>query len=235
MLRIVLTDKHCENEQVVIQHRQKSSKCTGDDLPEIIELVVGMHMMVTRNLDTDLDITNGARGTIVNIVVDADESLSTDNNNLMHLCCPPMFVLVKMDKTRVTPLEGLQESIIPIEPISKSFRISVQEEKTITHTVTPQQLPITAAYACMDYRAQGQTIPAVLIDIESPPTGGLSLFNLYVTLSCSRGRKTICLLQGFNEKYFKVAQVHELTAEDERIENLCRQMSTWWQHMRVYP
>ncbi|KIK80722.1 hypothetical protein PAXRUDRAFT_157908 [Paxillus rubicundulus Ve08.2h10] len=108
-------------EQVVVQHRQKSSKCTGDDLPEIIELAVGMRMMVTRNLDTDLDITNGARGTIVNIVVDADELLSTDDNNVIHLCCPLTFVLVKMDKTRATPLEGLQESIIPIEPISKSF------------------------------------------------------------------------------------------------------------------
>ncbi|KIK80721.1 hypothetical protein PAXRUDRAFT_157906, partial [Paxillus rubicundulus Ve08.2h10] len=91
------------------------------------------------------------------------------------------------------------------------------------------------AYACTDYRAQGQTISAIVVDIESPPTGGLSLFNLYVALSRSRGRETIRLLRGFNEKYFKVAQVHELTTEDERIENLCRQMSTWWQHMRVSP
>ncbi|KIK76159.1 hypothetical protein PAXRUDRAFT_835436 [Paxillus rubicundulus Ve08.2h10] len=78
------------------------------------------------------------------------------------------------------------------------------------HSVIRRQLPITAAYACTDYRAQGQTILAVVVDIGSPPTRGLSLFNLYVALSRSQGRETISLLREFNEKYFKVAEVHEL-------------------------
>ncbi|KIK92159.1 hypothetical protein PAXRUDRAFT_147926, partial [Paxillus rubicundulus Ve08.2h10] len=97
------------------------------------------------------------------------------------------------------------------------------------------RLPITAAYVCTDYRAQGQTIPAVVVDIGSPPTGGLGLFNLYVALSRSRGRETIRLLREFDEKYFKVAQVHELTAEDKRLENSGRQTSTWWQNTRMDP
>ena len=44
---------------------------------------------------------------------------------------------------------------------------------------------MTAAYAFTDYRSQGQTIPYVIVDIGSPPTGTLSLFNLYVALSRS--------------------------------------------------
>jgi hypothetical protein len=215
-------------EQLAVQHRQGSTRRAGDDLPESIELAVGMRVMVTRNLDTDLDITNGARGTIVDVVVEADEPLTTDGNNVIHLRRPPAFLLVKLDKTRATRLEGLEHSVIPIEPLSKSFRISVQEEKTYTRTVMRKQLPITAAYACTDYRAQGQTIPAVVIDIASPPSGGLSLFNLYVALSRSRGRETIRLLRGFDERFFKVAQVAELTAEDERLEFLCRQTTMWW-------
>ncbi|KAJ7802932.1 hypothetical protein B0H13DRAFT_1671990 [Mycena leptocephala] len=39
------------------------------------------------------------------------------------------------------------------------------------------------------YRFQGQTIPYVLVDIAKPPTGTLSLFNLYVALSEARGEK----------------------------------------------
>ncbi|KIK93192.1 hypothetical protein PAXRUDRAFT_145609, partial [Paxillus rubicundulus Ve08.2h10] len=77
--------------------------------------------------------------------------------------------------------------VIPIKPISKSFRITVQEGKTVTCAMTQKQLPITAAYTCMGYRAQGQTLPAVIIDIRTPPTGGRSLFNLYVALSRSTG------------------------------------------------
>lgn len=40
-------------------------------------------------------------------------------------------------------------------------------------------------YAFMDYRSQGQTLPHVIINIASPPTGTLTLFNLYVALSRS--------------------------------------------------
>jgi len=66
--------------------------------------------------------------------------------------------------------------------------------KAITRTVTWQQLPITATYAFTDYCAQGQTIPYVIVDIGSPPSGTLSLFNLHVALSRSSGHSTIRLL-----------------------------------------
>ena len=40
-------------------------------------------------------------------------------------------------------------------------------------TVRRRQSPVTAAYAFTDYRSQGQTLPYVIIDIASPPTGTL--------------------------------------------------------------
>jgi hypothetical protein len=43
------------------------------------------------------------------------------------------------------------------------------------------QFPITGADCFMDYEAQGQTIPYVIIDLAPPPTSGLPLFNLYVS------------------------------------------------------
>ncbi|KIK94799.1 hypothetical protein PAXRUDRAFT_142105, partial [Paxillus rubicundulus Ve08.2h10] len=54
-----------------------------------------------------------------------------------------------------------------------------------TCTVICRQLLITAVYASMDHCAQSQTIPAIIVNIGLPPTGGLSLFNLYVILSHS--------------------------------------------------
>ncbi|KAH7870856.1 hypothetical protein F5879DRAFT_812861 [Lentinula edodes] len=67
---------------------------------------------------------------------------------------------------------------------------------------------MTAAYAFTDYRAQGQTIPSVLVDIGKPPTGTLSLFNLYVALS------------------------RKLLAEDDRLERLNEQTARWWKKMK---
>ncbi|KAI6025363.1 hypothetical protein BKA83DRAFT_4052165 [Pisolithus microcarpus] len=67
---------------------------------------------------------------------------------------------------------------------------------------------MTAAYAFMDYRAQGQTIPFVIVDIATPPSGGLSLFNLYIALSQSRG---------------------QLLAENDGLDQLDNGTFHWWQ------
>ncbi|KAJ7791199.1 hypothetical protein B0H14DRAFT_2367909 [Mycena olivaceomarginata] len=64
---------------------------------------------------------------------------------------------------------------------------------------------LLGAYAFTDYRSQRQTIPYVLVDIVLPPTGKLSLFNLYVALSRSSGQETICLLRDFDDQLFMQA------------------------------
>ncbi|KAJ8594168.1 hypothetical protein M405DRAFT_918806, partial [Rhizopogon salebrosus TDB-379] len=85
-----------------------------------------------------------------------------------------------------------------------------------------------------DYRAQGQTIGHVLVDIATPPTGGLNLFNLYVALSRSSGRETIRLMRDFDQKHFQAAHTPELTREDDRLRIILdEQTSEWWQALNV--
>ncbi|KIJ12179.1 hypothetical protein PAXINDRAFT_59101, partial [Paxillus involutus ATCC 200175] len=52
-----------------------------------------------------------------------------------------------------------------------------------------------------------QTIPHMLVDIASPPSGVLNLFNLYVALSRSSG---------------------QLLAEDDRLRGLDVKTKKWW-------
>ena len=94
------------------------------------------------------------------------------------------------------------------------------EGKAITRTVKRRQFLMMPAYAFTDYCSQGQTIPAVLVDIATPPTGGLNLFNLYIALSRSSGRSTIQLLRDFDDKLFQATHQPELLAEDDRLEEL---------------
>jgi hypothetical protein len=54
----------------------------------------------------------------------------------------------------------------------------------------------------------------------TPPTGGLSLFNLYVALSRSSGRETICLLRDFDDELFMKSHDPMLLAEDDRLKAL---------------
>ena len=82
---------------------------------------------------------------------------------------------------------------------------------------------MTPAYAFTDYRAQGQTIPYVIVDIATPPTGGLNLFNLYVALSCSSGRSSIGLLRDFDS--YEVRFVHLLFTPNLHIFTLNHKIS----------
>lgn len=88
----------------------------------------GMKVMVTENVETDLNITNGARGTIVGIVCHPDEQTH-----------------------RTSKLPHLEESVIPIQPASRTLRIKLKENgKDVICSVRCRQFPMTAAYAFMD-------------------------------------------------------------------------------------
>lgn len=161
-------------------------------MPATVELAIGMKVMVTTNVETDLDVTNGAHGTIVDIILHPDETYSEEEKEVV-LKNIPLYLLVKLDRTRATLLKGLDEAVIPVEVAAKSMQIRVVDNdgNQPRRTVKRRQFPVTAAYAFTDYRSQGQTIPYVIVDIATPPTGGLSLFNLYVALSRSSGKSSI--------------------------------------------
>ena len=202
------------------------------DLPARIELAIGMKVLVTDNLETDLDITNGARGEIVDIILHPDEP-ATGEGSIVNLKYLPSYLLVKLSRTRASQLAGLDEAVIPVEPTTITTKISlpVHNGKVVTRTVRRRQYPITAAYAFTDYRSQGQTLPHVIIDIASPPTGTLTLFNLYVALSRSSGRDSIRLLRDFDENLFKRSHDTALMDEDDRLEELNRVTLLWWERI----
>ena len=110
------------------------------------------------NIETDLDITNGARGEIVDIVMHPKELRINKDASVVRLKYLSSYIHVKMSRTRATKLEGLDECIIPIESTSTTYRIQVPiGGKLMRRTITRKQYSITAAYAFTDYWSQGQT------------------------------------------------------------------------------
>ncbi|KAF9000149.1 hypothetical protein BDQ17DRAFT_1193545, partial [Cyathus striatus] len=77
-----------------------------NSLPVSVQLAIGMKVMVIQNVETNLDITNGARGEAVNIILDTDKRMVTE---LQH---PPVYILVKLSQTWASKLQGLEESVI---------------------------------------------------------------------------------------------------------------------------
>lgn len=90
-------------------------------------------------------------------------------------------------------LEGLEDGEIPIEPAQQTYNnIEVEsgdrKRRRLKRAVLWRQLPV------------GQIIAFVMVDITKPPTGKLSLFDLYVALSRSSGQKSIQILRDFHEE-----------------------------------
>ena len=97
-------------------------------MPHEIELAVGMKVMVTNNLETDLrvDVTNGAtRGEIFDIILRPDEPPLDGQQSRIELEFLSLCILVKLGKTRARKLEGLDEGVIPIEPTSTKRHFSM--------------------------------------------------------------------------------------------------------------
>ena len=216
------------------EHRSRENASTARTLPSQLMLAKGMKVMVTLNIHTDLDIANGTRGEIVDIVLNPNEPEFKQDAKEIKLQKQPLYVLVKIENTRLSALPGLEKGVIPIAPVGKSMKIGATAKKKKSKnaipefTVTRRQLPMTAAYAFTDYRAQGQTIPRVVVDIAHTPSGQMSLFNAYVALSRSRGRETIRLLRKYDPELFKKELPHDLIREDERLQNLNERTNEWW-------
>ena len=122
-------------------------------------------------------------------------------------------------------LPGLEPSVIPILPATKRFTV---EKKTYSRL----QFPMTESYAFTDYRAQGQTIKNVIVDIARPTGGTLTLANVYVALSRSSGRDTIRLLRPFDVDVLLQPLDENLQVEDTRLSQLNRQTKLWWHSVR---
>jgi ATP-dependent exoDNAse (exonuclease V) alpha subunit len=186
-------------------------------LEEEVLLAKGMKVMLVTNIQTDFDMANGARGTVVDIILDPREPEEEQRAHERKLHFPPACVLVKLDRMRVSHFGDLPENTVPIFPAESKLRIQVSQK---TVTITRRQIPLTPAYAFTDFRAQGQTLKNVIIDLGRPPTGKLTPFNAYVALSRSSGRDTIRLLRDFDEDLFTTVPSEALEAEDVRLEEL---------------
>ncbi|KIM66471.1 hypothetical protein SCLCIDRAFT_110575 [Scleroderma citrinum Foug A] len=132
-----------------------------------------------------------------------------------------------MIRTKAHALEDLENSVLPITPLTKTFSVITASSNKIT--VTRQQLPVTPAYAFTDYHSQAQTINHCIVDLATPPTGKLTPFNAYVALSRSRGRHSIRLLRDFDERLFTHHPSEHLCMEDEQINKLGHRMKRKWE------
>lgn len=137
-------------------------------------------ILCTRNLSTDLGITNGSQGFGQKIFT------SMCPVGLNHSTC----MLVKFPHSKVE-IPGLPRTYFPITPVTWPFTTLLNKEDGSKEKirVSRSQLPIQPAYAITGHSAQGKTLPKVLVDLSN---GG---FAAYVAASRAKSREGLCLIQ----------------------------------------
>ena len=73
----------------------------------------------------------------------------------------------------------------------------------------------------------GRNLACQLHGGAPPPTGGLTLFSLYVALSRSSGRSSIRLLREFDDELFRKGHRAELLEENDGLEELNTKTLAW--------
>jgi hypothetical protein len=152
-------------------------------LPNKVELAVSMPAMVLMNIDTDCDLVNRSCSIVVEILLDPREARAVSEPAKVRLSFPPAAILFKLFFGQNKKLPGLPPGTIPIFPSKQSFSL-----KGIGTKIEHKQYALMPAYAFTDYKAQGQTMESVIVDLAKLPTGSLTGFNAYVACLVAEGR-----------------------------------------------
>ena len=84
-----------------------------------------MKVLVTDNIETDLDITNSAQGEIVDIILHPNEPPICDSELVVQLQHLPAYILVKLSHTCTSRLAGLNDVVFPVKVATTSMKISI--------------------------------------------------------------------------------------------------------------
>jgi ATP-dependent exoDNAse (exonuclease V) alpha subunit len=165
-----------------------------------LKLFVGMRCMVTANIDTANGLSNGSVGYIFFIP-------ETPVNE------KPAYVLLKLRDRDDGLYRGLPPGVVPLFLRSGTFKIRLKNRQKSSVTIRRVQFPLVPAYAVTDYKSQGETLQAGLLDIRKPPTGNwASFFALYVLLSRVATLDGLFLIYDFDESVFKTRAPSELVS-----------------------
>ena len=110
---------------------QKLPATSTRGLPREFQFYIGMSVMVTRNLFTELGITNGTTGVIKSVHFKDEVELIDDAHiGLIDLDQQPLYIVVELKDINMEALEGLPANHVPIYPQTESIQVRIPKKNT---------------------------------------------------------------------------------------------------------
>ena len=134
--------------------------CETGNLKKILTVKVNAKVMIATNIDVNDGLTNGAMGTVTNVVID-------ERTGKM------ISILVAFDSKHVgqeaictSVYKSKNQIALPIYKTQATFPI----HKKTSCQATRSQFPLTLAWAVTIHKCQGLTLPEIVID-KTPAKG----------------------------------------------------------------
>lgn len=140
---------------------------------------------------------------------------------------PPACVLFKPDKARASGFKDLEPSVIPVFPLERSITLK-------GYSVRRKQVPMCPAFCLTDYKVQGSTLVAAILDLKDDPTmrgqdRHRKYCSTYVQLSRLRSSKGLHLLQEIDMEDLRFGPDPRLLTEMQRLQELEKTTIATWQ------
>jgi len=222
------------------ERMEKYIRRLGDEdterLPMRLYLQQGMPVMITHNQDCICGIANGQLGTISKIQFQPETKWTTMADESMGgilVKVPdriPEVIFVKVNRADTVPNSpqlqamreqyGLEPGTVPIFPYQNdTCKIDLAKNRTIRAKVT--QFPLVPAHAISIHKAQGQTLPKVIIGSFKLANSFASFSAIYVALSRAKTLDGLLLFEPFNDALIeRLRRPQELVEELERLATL---------------
>ena len=182
-----------------------------------------MPVMITKNLYTELGITNGATGTIRSVHFNDGEALIEEPlAGLIQLDKQPLYIIVELDDINMKPLEGLPSNHVPIYPQTVNIKVSTQKEP-----FNRRQFPLVPRFSCTAHKSQGQTMQKAIVDLEPPKhLKNIGVEFSYVPLSRVRRLRDLTLLRQVQAPILRARISENVSSmmEDFRSRDLCKDL-----------
>ena len=171
-----------------LEEKRASKSDRSDGLPGQLRIAVGARVMITKNVDTEHGITNGALGIVTAI-------LPTRDGRLL-----PEAVCIKFDNEKVG--RGLRQKnpniphgSIKITPYEERLEPVERERKGGIR----KQFPLKLSWACTIHKVQGLTVDKIVISMKSMFSSG----HAYVAFSRVTNIHGLYLLDFDEKKIYK--------------------------------
>jgi hypothetical protein len=191
----------------------KSRICTKNNPSKTLHLSKGAKVMLTRNINTEMGLVNGALGSVYDILIRPGNEPQTSNNapNCQFIT-GGVVVLFKPDKShpilsshKFTGLDQYPPGIVPIFPCAKTmkFRYPAGDGSDDLIIIERLQLDIELAYSMTDYKCQGRTFDNAIVDLTLPPSGPTDKNSNYVIVSRLTSLKGLLIIRPFPKHSFE--------------------------------